>query len=63
MLCYRLKTLDELDKVENKEQLEAKRKEKEQVVYKSNALNLTNPNKVDLAAVLGLPDFDLDPAF
>jgi hypothetical protein len=49
--------------VENKDQLEAERKEKEQVVHESNALNLTNPNKVDLAAVLGLPDFDLDPAF
>jgi hypothetical protein len=63
MLCRGLKTLDKLDKVENKDRLEAERKEKEQVVHKSNALDPTNPNKVDLAAVLGLPNFNLDPAF
>jgi hypothetical protein len=63
MLYRGLKTLDKLDKVENKDRLEAEHKEREQVVHESDAPGLTNPNKVDLAAVLGLPDFDLDPAF
>jgi hypothetical protein len=49
--------------VENKDRLEAERKEKEQTKLKSDVLKSSNPNAVDLAAVLGLPDFNLDPAF
>jgi hypothetical protein len=63
MLCCCLKTLDKLNKVKNKDRLKAEYKEKEQAVYKSNALNLANLNTINLAAVLGLPNFNLDPAF
>jgi hypothetical protein len=56
MLCRGLKTLDELDKAENKDRLEGERLEREEAAP-------ANPNAVGLAAVLGLSDFDLDPAF
>jgi hypothetical protein len=62
MLCRGLKTLDKLDKVENKDRLEAEHREKEQAVHKSDALDPANLNTVNLAAVLGLPNFNLDAA-
>jgi hypothetical protein len=56
MLRQGLKTLDELDKAENKDRLEGERPEGVEAAPAS-------PGAVDLAAVLGLSDFDLDPAF
>ena len=58
MLRRGLRTLDKLDTTKEIERLE-----KERVKYKNSVPSLIVSKTVDLATVLGLNNFNLDPTF